>query len=116
MTQSSRLARPAGEFTRRVTIETVGARVDDGYGGGSVAPTTFLSRRAKIEPLAGEERFVNGQFDPSLSHRITFRYYAGIKPHMQVKYGTRLFDIKYVADLEEAHRDVVLMCEELVTW
>jgi SPP1 family predicted phage head-tail adaptor len=113
MTASSRLSIPAGERTRRVTLQQQGARVDDGYGGGSVGFASVITRRAKIEPLAGEERFLNGQFDPSLTHRVTFRYYAGIRPGWRVAYGTRLFDIKWVADLEEAHRDVVLMCEEL---
>ncbi len=117
MTQfSSRVTIPAGEKTRRVTLQKLGSRTDDGYGGGSISYEDVVSRKAKIEPIGGDERFINGQFDPTLTHRITFSFVPAIRPGWRIAYGSRVFDIKSVSDLEEAHRDVVLMCQELVTW
>jgi SPP1 family predicted phage head-tail adaptor len=96
-----------------VTIQQPGTRVDDGYGGGSVVDSNVATVWAAIEPLTGNELFQAGQFNPSLSHRVRIRYYPGIRPSWKVKYGTRTFDIKSVADVDERHREVVLMCEEL---
>jgi SPP1 family predicted phage head-tail adaptor len=103
----------SGLLRHEVTIQQPGTRVDDGYGGGSVVDSDVTTVWAAIEPLAGEERFVNGQFDPSISHRVRIRYYPGIRPSWKLKYGARVLNIKYAADVDERHREVVLMCEEL---
>ncbi len=106
----------AGQLRHKVTLQSLGARVDDGYGGGTIRVSDVAEVWAAIEPLTGEERLEVGQFDASISHRIRIRYYAGIRPHWTIKYGTRVFDIKSVADKEERHREIELLCEELVTW
>lgn len=106
----------AGLLRHKVTLQKLGERVDDGAGGGSIPFEDVADVWAHIHPLAGSELLRAGQFDATLSHRISIRYYPGIHPSWRVKYGTRVFDIKSVADLDERHREIELMCEELVTW
>lgn len=106
----------AGELRHKVTLQDLGTRVDDGYGGGTIPLVEVADVWASIEPLTGHERLQAGQFDTSITHRIRIRYYAAIRPHWQVRFGTRVFDIKSVADKYERHREVELMCEELITW
>lgn len=106
----------AGTLRHSVQLQQLGTRVDDGYAGGSIPFTDVATVWAAIEPLEGFEKLEAGQFDASLSHRIRIRYYPGVRPNWRVVYGTRVFDIKSIADLEERHREMELMCEELVTW
>lgn len=106
----------AGLLRHEVTLESPGTRVDDGYGGGSVTDTVVATVWAEIEPLTGYELFQAAQFNPTVNYRITIRYYPGIRPSWKVKYGTRVFDIKSVANLDERNRTIEMMCEELVTW
>lgn len=106
----------AGQLRHQVTLQQLGARVDDGTGGGSIPFNDVASVWAAIEPLTGRELLDAGQYDPSLTHRVRIRYYAGVRPSWRIKYATRLFDVKSIADLEERHREMDLMCEELVTW
>jgi SPP1 family predicted phage head-tail adaptor len=111
----------AGQLRHRVTLQSLGTRVDDGYGGGSILPVDEVTLNASIEPLSGDELLEAGQLEAALTHRIRTRFYAGVKPHWQIKYvdkyaGERRFDINTVIDPEERHRELELMCTELVTW
>lgn len=103
----------AGLLRHEVVLQSLGARFDDGYGGGSISDTDVVTVWADVEPLQGVELFQAAQFNPSVNYRITIRYYPGIRPSWKVKYGTRVFDIKSVIDVDERHRKIELMCEEL---
>lgn len=112
----------AGQLRHRVTIQKLGTRIDDGTGGGSIPFTDVAEVYASIDPLSGNELLRAEQFEASLTHRIRTRYVAGVHPSYRVLYvdeyadSTRVFDIKQVIDPEERHRELELMCEELVTW
>lgn len=119
----------AGRLRHRGTFQKPGPRIDDGAAGGSAPYVNVAEVYASIEPLTGRELFQAGQFDPRLSHRVGTRYIQGVKPSWRFVYGDvnklnsdneserpRVFDIKSVADIEERHRELELMCEELVTW
>lgn len=106
----------AGQLRHKITFERIGERADDGAGGGSVTPEDVTTVWAAIEPLTGNELLRTEQFETTLTHRVRTRYLEGVRPHWTIKYGTRRFDIKRVIDPEERHRELELMCEELVTW
>jgi SPP1 family predicted phage head-tail adaptor len=105
-----------GNLRHRVTIQSLGTRVDDGAGGGSIPFADVATVWAEVHPLTGREQFLAGAFNPALTHRVTIRYRPGIKPSDRIVYGTRVLDIKSVADVEERHRQLEMLCEELVTW
>lgn len=105
-----------GQARHKITLQGLGARVDDGHGGGSISFTDVISLWASIEPLTGDEILRAGQMDVKMTHRVRHHYYPGVRPSWRVVYGSRVFDIKHVNDPEERHRELELICEELVTW
>lgn len=105
-----------GKLRHLVTLQQLGARVDDDMGGGSIPFTDVAQLWASIEPLSGRELLQAGQLDDRMTHRVRMRYYAGIRPSWRIAYESRVFDIKSIADKEERHIELELMCEELITW
>lgn len=110
----------AGKLRHLVTLQSLGARVDDGIGGGSIPFADVAELWASIEPLSGRELLLAGQLDDRMTTRVRTRYYAGVRPSWRIRWvdnGTvHVFDIKSIADKEERHIELEMMCEELVTW
>jgi len=69
---------------------------------------------AGVEPLRGQEFMAAGAMGASLTTRIRIRYLQGVTPAMRVLYGTRAYNINAVIDPEERHREMQLMCTELL--
>ncbi len=105
----------AGQLRHQITIKGPGTRVDDGAGGGSIVEPVIASDvRARIETLSGSDLFEARQFAPRVTHKITMRYIAGIKPAMKVEYDGRVFNIQEpINDVEERHRELQLTVEEM---
>lgn len=71
---------------------------------------------AKIRTLSGNERLMSQQVGAMLTHEVTIRYDAslGLKPTYRIKYGSRVFDIKDVRDVDEANVEYRMRCVEAV--
>ena len=106
----------AGQLKHKLDIETE-LNSQDAYGQTAQQWVAFLRGLwAEIEPISGREYFSSQQVNAEISHRIKIRYRAGIKPNMRVKFGAaRVFNIVSVIDLKEAHREIHLMCTEVIT-
>jgi head-tail adaptor len=101
-------------------------------GGGALPFVDVAEVHAAIEPLSGREQLLANQLEAVMTHRIRTRFYPGVKPSWRVKFidaelakvapdndptpGLRLFDIESIADPESRHRELELMCTELVDW
>jgi len=88
----------AGELRHKVTIQELQR----------VLATVW----AKIQPLRGNERYQAQQVSSALSHKIILRYLDGVKPQMRVLYGSRVFYIVSVINVEERNEMLELLCEE----
>lgn len=122
----------AGQLRHRVTFQKPGTRIDDGMGGGVLPFVDVAEVHAAIEPLSGREQLLASQLEAEVTHRIRTRFYPGVKPSWRVKFldaelaavapdddptpGLRLFDINSIIDPESRHRELELMCTELVDW
>lgn len=106
----------AGELRHKLDIE-MERNLQDSYGQTTQEWVVFYSGLwASIEPLSGKEYFSSQQVNAEISHRIKIRYRAGIKPNMRVKFGdARYFNIVSVMDIKERHREIHLMCTEVIT-
>lgn len=109
----------AGSLRQLVTLQQLLAGTDDGGGGIAESPdnenwSDFATLYAHVEPLSGRELFQAQQINDQLTHRITVRYYPGVLSAMRVKYGTRIFIIESIIDVDERHREIQLMTRELV--
>lgn len=105
----------AGQLKHKLDIETE-LYVQDTYGQPTQEWVVFLRGLwAVIEPISGREYFSSQQVNAEISHRIKIRYRAGIKPSMRVKFGdARYFNIVSVIDILEGHREIHLMCTEVI--
>lgn len=105
----------AGALRHLVTIQSVTDTPSASSRGGLTATWADVADvRASIEPLTGRERFAAQVVDAEVSHRIRMRHRAGVVPKMRVKFGTRLFDIRAVLNVEERNRELELLATEKV--
>lgn len=102
-----------GKLRHRITLQEL-VKTDDGYGGIVETWQDVATVWAAIEPLKGTERYQAQQVQSELTHKVTIRYRAGIKPQMRILYGNRVFDIEAVIDVDERHRWLELLCSEVV--
>jgi len=102
-----------GDLRHRITIQQP---VESSNTFGEVEKTwqDIATVWASIEPLRGREYFDSQQINAEVTTRIRIRYRPGIKPKMRVVYGERIFDIQSVIDVEERHKEIHLMCKEVM--
>lgn len=67
----------------------------------------------EIQPLQGNEKFLNNKIQTSISHKIRLRYNRRVNPTQIIKYGERIFEIISVISPYEQLKELVLMCEEV---
>ena len=103
----------AGQLNRTVTIRTV-TLVPDGGGGNTETPTDVPNIPAGVEPLDGRELVEAMKTGMQRPHRFTLRYRTGMTGATRIIYDARTFDIKSVVDPKEAHRDLIILTEEIL--
>lgn len=103
----------AARFRHRVTIQQKG-KVQDEYGQEREDWMDVATVWAAVEPLRGREYFEAHQVQAEVTTRIRIRYRPGVRPDMRVVYNGRIFNIQSVIDPEERHRELQLMCREVV--
>lgn len=104
-----------GDLRHQITIQQMADTTDD-YGTPVETDewNTFATVWAAINPLTGREYIQTQNVIPDLTATIKIRYLPGVTTRMRVLYGTRVFDIKAVIDVEEHHREMQLMCAEVI--
>lgn len=102
------------EYRHRVSIVYEKDPVQDALGHESGTETELGCRWARIEPLRGDEILVAEQRVGHVTHRVNFRHLAGIATEMQVKFGTRRFEIVHAINVMELGEETELLCREEV--
>jgi head-tail adaptor len=106
-----------GTLNRLIQIQAR-TTTPDTFGGQSETWTTINSVYALIEALSASERSAAASYSTDVSHRVTCRFDPGTfaDPRMvasyRVLYGTRIFNIAGMLNIDEANRTVQLMCDE----
>jgi len=101
----------AGKLRKRVELQSntpVANAVGEHVPGWATVDTVW----AGIMPASGSERFRNDMESAEVSHKIKIRYYAGLTPAMRIKYGTRIFDIQSVINMQERNADMEILALE----
>lgn len=103
-----------GRMRSYITIQQL-TDSQDAQGGKSQTWTPFTSAWASIRPLRGTEYLSADQQQGRMSHEIRTRWIDGIKPEMQIVYGSRTFRI-VAPPVNEDERNmlIILMCEEVI--
>lgn len=103
----------SGDLRRRITIQKPIPSVDR-EGLPTIAWQDVATVHAAVEPINGREFFQAGAEISQISTRIRIRYLSGILPTMRVLYGMRVFNIRTSIDIDDRHREIHLMCQEVV--
>jgi SPP1 family predicted phage head-tail adaptor len=101
----------AGKLRRSITIQQP-ANATDAIGGLTQVWSTFASGYAEISPNNGREAIQAQQINAQQPILIRTRYIAGVMPKMRVLYGSRIFEIISVANLNEKNRELEFTCLE----
>jgi SPP1 family predicted phage head-tail adaptor len=106
----------AGRLSHRVTVE----RATDGtdaYGDQVQTWTALATVWAGIEPLSGREYLAASHVQADVSTRIVMRGIPGVTltPKDRIRFGTRLFDIKQIVDVDLGGRELQIMTLERFT-
>jgi SPP1 family predicted phage head-tail adaptor len=104
---------PAARMKFRVEIQSL-SQATDNQGGFTDSWTTDATVWAEIEPLKGWERFQAQQTQTPLTHKVTMRYRSGVTTAKRLLYGSRVFEIKEVINVNEDSAFLVLRCLEQV--
>lgn len=86
----------------------------DDYGEVARIWPTIATVWASIEPASGKQLFVAQQVQAEVSHVVTIRYYDGLGPTNRVKFGTRIFAVNFVRNVDERNVYQELYCKEAV--
>jgi SPP1 family predicted phage head-tail adaptor len=76
--------------------------------------SNFAAAHAEIVPLSGSEDYVAQGLSASVVYRITTRHISGVVPKMRILWGSRVFEIENVRNIDERGRWLVMNCEEAV--
>jgi SPP1 family predicted phage head-tail adaptor len=104
----------AGKYRQPITIQSKSLTGQDSYGGSSEVWSTFMSVSAGIFPLTGTEKFQADVITAEITHRIHMRYIPSVSPEMRIIFGTRVFYITSIVNLEERNVELQLFCKEIV--
>jgi len=87
--------------------------VADGSGG-FTRTHVDTSTRASIQPVSGRETFESMKLEAKVSHKITVRFGVSVKPTDDIVFGSRLFKVSAVINIDERSRWMLILAEEIV--
>ncbi len=69
---------------------------------------------ASVQPLSGRDFLAAMKEQAEVTHKVTIRYNQNVKASMRVMLGDRELRIQHIIDNWERHREMVLMCREVI--
>ena len=103
---------PIGARSRRFVLE-VPRETPDGFGGVIRSYAAGPQLWGAMEMLAGDERRRADRPEEAVTHRVTFRYRAGVTAAMRLTAGLRRFAIRAASDPDGSGRHLVCLVEEI---
>ena len=100
---------------KKISIKKPNGSAQDSYGEREeVFEDISTNIWASVSPLIGKEYFAAEQVQSQVTMKVETQYIKGISPEMIVFYEDRKLSIVSVIDPKEQHRELVLMCKELL--
>lgn len=103
----------AGRLRHRLEIQAA-TEARDAAGGVTRTWATEATVWGAVEPFRGREVFEAGQVESEATHRIIVRYRGNLTSDKRIKFGTRVFNIDFVANRDERNREIEILAVERV--
>jgi SPP1 family predicted phage head-tail adaptor len=104
-----------GKLRHKIEIQ---AKADpgapDAYGEVVEGWTTMLTVWGAINPASGKELYVAEQAQAEVSHVVTLRYCDCLTPRHRLKFGSRIFNVNFVRNMDERNTQQEVYCKEVV--
>lgn len=112
----------AGELQHEVALQRPNdAATTDDFGDIDLSNdanwTTVATRRAKIEPVGGGERFAGGQVQAGITHVVSLWWdpaIASVKSRWRIVHGSRKLHVDRAYTVGERARQIECHCQEKV--
>lgn len=108
----------AGLRPHFITLSTAGTPVPDGEGGFTQTAQLLTPSHvwARISPASARdlERVAGNAVQSNATHVVMMPYHAGVTTQTVITFGTRTFAVTGVSNPEEANRETVCVCVEMV--
>lgn len=102
---------PAGLLRHRIVLQAE-TNTKDSIGGITKGYSDLATVWARIRAISGRELIAAQQVDSRVSHEITIRHFNGLTPLHRIKFGTRIFNIESVRDIEERGKKQIIQASE----
>jgi SPP1 family predicted phage head-tail adaptor len=103
---------PIGSLRDRLRLEAP-LDADDGAGGTTRTWQTVATVWGRIVPIGAGERVAADRLEAHADHRVTIRWRADVTARMRFVAGTRVLEIRGLSDIDERHRHLDCLCEEI---
>ncbi len=70
--------------------------------------------RASINPIKGDEYFLNQNMLNDVDHYIKTRF-TDVKPDDRIIFGYHIFDIEYILNIDEKNRELMILAKDRVS-
>lgn len=106
----------SGRLRHRVTIQEQ-AVIRNSYGEEIVTWVDVATVWASVLPGSSGERFLASasREQATATHTVRIRYRAGLNPKMRLIWDGRTLNIESIIDPDGRRRDLVLLCNEVVS-
>lgn len=108
----------SSRLRHRLTLQQE-VQTPDGAGGSNKSWADVTDLWAEIIPITGsgikgggKEIVFGDQVEANISHRILLRYRDGVTPDMRLVFESRIFNIRYVVDVNEMRENLTLLVQE----
>src|SRR4051812_18696585 len=100
-----------GKMRHEIRLQSQ-VRTPDGAGGVTTTWSDVMTIWAQIEPKTSLKRFFADRLEQNISHVITTRFADGVDTKMRALFGSRVFQIHGVVNVEELGAWMILHAEE----
>lgn len=105
----------AGKFRHRLTVQRFNETGKDDAGQPEGTWQALKPVYAHVERLSGRTAEVARQMYTDATHTVHTRWFPGLTVKDRLQFGSRLFHIREVDNVEERNIDYVLTCTEDLT-
>ena len=101
----------AGKLRHRLAIQSH-TEARDSFGGSTKTWATQKTVWGSVRPMSGKELVNAQQVDSRVTHRIVIRFYSGLDTTYRFLFGTRVFNIVSVLNIQERNKLLVITAIE----